>query len=217
MEITVQNGLKTLSELEREINSGKRAYARGKQGSDDIELWLMAPGKYGYLFEWAGQGRLWISGDSDTHTLADFMNSILAQPIDDGDELTHEMYTYLTLPVWTVAKDAWCVGCNELLGEGIEQCAACGEKVPKNAVSGPSYEGDNLALHFTATPESLPYQAIYHGGQWHPCLIIEGPDTNGYNLASRVVVDAPRALKLLEFLQHHKSELEAIENREFKF
>ena len=57
--------------------------------------------------------------------------------------------------------------------------------------------------------EALERQKHYDHGQWRPCLIIDGPDSDGYT-GHRIVLDAPRALKLIEFLQQHKSVFEAM-------
>lgn len=70
-----------------------------------------------------------------------------------------------------------------------------------------SYGGDNLNMEITYTPVAMPYQKIYDGGEWYPCLIIDGPDPLGYG-GGCVVLDAKRALEVLEFLQKHKTVLE---------
>ena len=71
------------------------------------------------------------------------------------------------------------------------------------------HKSDNLEICVTHDPKTVPYQKHYDHGQWRPCLIIDGPDSDGYT-GHRIVLDAPRALKLIEFLQQHKSVFEAM-------
>ena len=74
----------------------------------------------------------------------------------------------------------------------------------------PAHSSDNLYIELSTEPKSQPYQEHYDGGQWQPCLRIEGPNMGGYYRGSRLILDAPRALELLAFLKQHKSTLEQL-------
>lgn len=60
-----------------------------------------------------------------------------------------------------------------------------------------------LELTFTDAPEERPFQPIYWGGTWNPCLIIDGVDEKGYT-GRTVVCDAIGALHLLNYLKKHE-------------
>lgn len=120
-----RNGLKTLIDLEQAINSGRHAYARGDH-QGQIFFYLTGPGKYLYDFDYCKIERRWVSEKEDAQTAQGFIESILALPVEEDDELDTELRSYLTRPVWSAALDPYCHHCNEILGEGVETCEGCG-------------------------------------------------------------------------------------------
>jgi hypothetical protein len=90
-------GMKKLTDLEDEINSGKTAWAQmDKQGG--VGVWLHSPGHYIYELEFCGLHVRFMSDEMDNHTtLQSFLDSI---EWDEADEYHCEMRAYLLLTIW---------------------------------------------------------------------------------------------------------------------
>lgn len=130
------------------------------------------------------------------------LEDLLANPIPGYQDFL----AFADSPVWFVLPDEW----QAIIQTSAPPTQAEIDQAQNTYSEQNTYSDEHLELCFIPHPDVEPFQEIYHGGTWEPCLIIEGPDTGGYSKNGRVVCDAPGALKLLEFLELHKYDLKRL-------
>jgi hypothetical protein len=104
MTTTTKIVLKTLIELESEINSGKTAYAAGiNHGNANVQL--TAPGRYLIVLEANGCGESTIyTAEGKQDTLAELIARV---EWDEAESLDIEFKTYLGQQIWFIGDDAY--------------------------------------------------------------------------------------------------------------
>jgi hypothetical protein len=109
--------LSTLAQLETEINSGKTAWVSYiNHGSAQFSL--SGPGQYAYHLETIAGNRHVMSEEDDHDTLETFIAGI---EWDYSDELSVEMRSYLSRPVWYIEPDGYMLDPHEFDDTGVYQ------------------------------------------------------------------------------------------------